>query len=679
MNQTLEVFASGSFQVTVTDINGCTGEATFDVTETPSLMPVISGSLQFCEGSNTILDAGSGYAEYIWSTGETAQVITVTDEDQYSVTVTDLDGCSGAAAVTTMIHDNPDVMIGGSTTYCIGGSTTLDAGSGYTSYLWSNGSISQTILVTTPGTFTVDVVDINGCTGSATVTVNESTSLSPVITGINAFCENGSTILNAGSGFASYQWSDGSTGQTLLVNTAGMYSVSVSDGQGCFGNSSVTVTEVAPPFAQLMPNATICNRQGMASIMDLYDLVIAGDMNGTWSDIDQSGAQGLFNNLDFSNVAAGDYRFMYTTNSATAPCPESEYEVVITVNESPDVLIASAPMLDCNNASVMLDADGSSTGPEYDILWTGPGIVVDGNEKTLHPTIDKPGNYQLTITNTLTGCAGTSSVVVNQNADAPSGAIIIANEKKCSADEDASIFIQSVSGGTAPYQFQLNNGAFTSQDLFNNLLPGDYSIVVEDANGCRWDTMITFSAPNIFSIDLGSDIEIELGESAFIQAIVNLPPGFLDTIIWTPQNGIQCLDPFCAEVDASVIGTQLLTATAIDINGCEESDEILITVDRERKLFIPTAFSPNGDGYNDEFYIQGNAHKIESILKFEVYTRWGELLYSAGDVAPNDPSKGWDGKYKNHFINPGVYVYKAEIRYADGFTENLTGDVTVVR
>ncbi|HJW29525.1 MAG TPA: hypothetical protein VJ508_09790, partial [Saprospiraceae bacterium] len=283
--QTLTVSSTGTYHVTVTDVNGCKNDTLINVTEIPSLTPAISGALAFCQGSSTILDAGSGYTSYAWSTGQTTQSISVTTGGNVGIIVTDADGCSGSTNVTTSVNPNPVVIIGGSTTYCIGGSTLLDAGTGYASYNWSNGATTQTISVATPGIVSVDVIDQNGCAGSASVTVDESTSLHPVVTGSNTFCQNSSTTLNAGSGFATYLWSDGSTGQTLSVNTPGTYSVSVSDGQGCTGEATVNVTEVLPPTAVVQSKSTLCNTVAGGSVINLYSLVTAGDLNGTWQDI----------------------------------------------------------------------------------------------------------------------------------------------------------------------------------------------------------------------------------------------------------------------------------------------------------------------------------------------------------------------------------------------------------
>jgi gliding motility-associated-like protein len=84
-------------------------------------------------------------------------------------------------------------------------------------------------------------------------------------------------------------------------------------------------------------------------------------------------------------------------------------------------------------------------------------------------------------------------------------------------------------------------------------------------------------------------------------------------------------------------------------------------------------------GVNDVFYIFGNAHQIANIKKLQIFNRWGDFIYEATDLMPNDPTKGWNGRFKDVTVNPGVFVYTAEVEYIDGVVEVVTGDVTVVR
>ncbi|MFT7450527.1 MAG: hypothetical protein ACI9VN_001244, partial [Patescibacteria group bacterium] len=384
ITQTVIISSAIAINVFVTDANGCTGTDQVNITENASLSPTINGVLAFCDGENTVLDAGAGFESYEWTTGEVTETITVNGGGSYTVIVTDVDGCSGSDNVAITEFQNPNPVIAGSTTFCTGSSATLDAGA-YASYLWSDGSIAQTITVNTPGMYTVEVVDQNTCVGQAFINVTESTSLSPVISGSLSFCENGNTTLNAGAGFDTYLWTDGSANQTLDVFVTGFYSVTVSDGQGCTGMTTVSVGEVLPPTASVLTEVSTCNTIAGGSVLNLYDLVVSGDMNGIWTDTDNSGAVGLFNDLNFNNIPAGNYNFVYTTNSSIQPCTETTYPVVLTVIDCNclDIQFIQADPL-CNSGDLLdLTTLENTSEPGTWIITQGPAgatpATINGN------------------------------------------------------------------------------------------------------------------------------------------------------------------------------------------------------------------------------------------------------------------------------------------------------------
>jgi gliding motility-associated-like protein len=124
--------------------------------------------------------------------------------------------------------------------------------------------------------------------------------------------------------------------------------------------------------------------------------------------------------------------------------------------------------------------------------------------------------------------------------------------------------------------------------------------------------------------------------------------------------------------------TTIYEFRAISPLGCESDSSLVVSVTKPRRAAAPGGFTPNGDGTNDSFFIQGD-DKVSKVLVFRVYDRWGELVFSAENIAPNDAAAGWDGTFKGEKMNSGVYAWYAEVEYIDGFKEILKGDVTLLR
>ncbi len=241
--RTIMISTPGIYTVTVSNASGCQATASVAADYTVLAAPTITGALTFCPAGSTVLDAGAGYSNYAWSTGATTQTITVTADGTYSVTVSNAGGCTASSTVTTTLFVTPVPAITGIAGFCAGSSTTLTAASGYATYLWSTGATTASVNVNTAGLKTVTVTDLNGCTGSNSITVEAFPNPAPVISGTLSFCGGTSTTLNAGVGYASYLWSTGATTQSIIVSTVGNFSVIVINANGCSASANVNTTQ----------------------------------------------------------------------------------------------------------------------------------------------------------------------------------------------------------------------------------------------------------------------------------------------------------------------------------------------------------------------------------------------------------------------------------------------------
>ncbi|MCI5081293.1 MAG: gliding motility-associated C-terminal domain-containing protein, partial [Saprospiraceae bacterium] len=174
-------------------------------------------------------------------------------------------------------------------------------------------------------------------------------------------------------------------------------------------------------------------------------------------------------------------------------------------------------------------------------------------------------------------------------------------------------------------------------------------------------------------LDLGEDEVIILGDSVQLDPQTNF---VVDSFVWSPQLSLGQADqlmPFSQPLENITY-----TLTAFNAEGCFVSDQINIIVQRPTEVYVPTAFSPDGDGSNDVFMIfAGNS--VAQVRDFQIYDRWGDQMYRQGPFAPNDPQYGWDGTHRGQEMNTGVYVYFAEIEMVDGRIEMVKGDVLLLR
>ncbi|HFC00006.1 MAG TPA: T9SS type B sorting domain-containing protein, partial [Phaeodactylibacter sp.] len=280
----------------------------------------------------------------------------------------------------------------------------------------------------------------------------------------------------------------------------------------------------------------------------------------------------------------------------------------------------------------------------------------------------------LTVTNQLNGCTATAEANVIENVNVPQNLELALVSPSCYGDSDGSIAILGVMGGTPPYLYSFDNQPFTSDTSFLYLAAGNYSLMVQDASGCDWSTTITLDNPDEVMVELGDDIYLELGETATLEPLTNIPNSELDTIIWTTMDSLECMN--CLDQEIAPLQSMGYSILLMNENGCITEDHITVYVNNKRRIFIPNVFSPNGDGVNDVFMIFGG-RGVKEIEDFQIFSRWGDLVFEKHHFQPNDASMGWNGYFKGKKMNSAVFVFFAKIKYVNGETEIVKGDLVL--
>lgn len=507
--------------------------------------------------------------------------------------------------------------------------------------------------------------------GDATICNGESTMITFNMTGVGPF-----NIEYIDGDGMNQNLTDVNDGATILVSptdNANFTTVSIEDtGTGCsnMSNDFVTILVSQPVNAGISePSLEVC--EGDGDVIQLNSLLTNADSGGTWTD----GNGNILNPPIFQIIGqqTGTHNFIYLVD-ADEPCTDEFSEVSIIIHELPVADAGIDQELNCGVESVELGGAGTSVG-NFTYAWTGPMLL----PANTHPIATQSGVYTLTVTNNITGCISTDEVEVELNLASLVPSITI-SDVGCFGNADGFIQINEISGGEAPYLCSFNGGPFTDETSFTNLSGGQYSIICKDSKDCSIELEINIEEPEELNVTLQGDFDTEnnsllLGDSLNITVEVNVPFDSLDAVVWTP-NGIipcgKCDDFYIHPLSSLTIGIM------IEENGCTAFDEIAIQVLKNHEVYVPNAFSPNEDGLNDKLNIFSGA-SVAKIKSFMVFNRWGESVFQFHNFDPNDLSIGWDGTFKGEKMNPGVFIWFAEVEFVDGAVEIFEGDVMVMR
>lgn len=292
---TLSASAPGVYNMLTTNSFGCSDSSNtpFILTAVPN--PVVALGADFSACVNATLDAGNAGASFLWNDNTTAQTLPVTTSGTYSVMVTDSNNCSASDTIAVIINPLPVVALGADTTSCA--SFTIDAQNAGSAYVWSNGDTTQMSTVTSSGVYSVMVTDGNGCSNSDSISVTINPN--PVVE-LGSDTSGCTSVTISPNMSGTFLWSDNTTGPSLTVTSSGVYSVMVTDSNGCSASDSVSViVNPLPTVTLAIPTLGIC--------VDDADVTLVGSPSGgTYSGTSVTG------NAFDPSVGAGTHDVYYS-------------------------------------------------------------------------------------------------------------------------------------------------------------------------------------------------------------------------------------------------------------------------------------------------------------------------------------------------------------------------------
>lgn len=576
--------AAGTYDVTVTDANGCTDESSVTIVQ-PDPLAIASATVKnSCnpgtDGAVTLsVTGGTGPYTYMWSDGQTSNPATGLAAGSYSVTVDDANGCGPvtanyvitqpAAPLEVANFNRTDVTCAGGMDGEIDNGGTTGGTPPY-SYLWSNGETTADIQGIGAGNYSVTVTDAVGCTVVyLNIIINEPaaiTVMNDAANNLDLDC-NGDTdafisvTASGGTGTLSYAWSNGVNGQSISGMSGGVYTLDVTDANGCVESFSYTVTEPAAITAVSSVADPLCS-----SANGGINVTVSGGTPAytyEWS----TGASGVSSGV--ISLSAGNGTYGLTVTDANG-CVET-YSYTLTAPAAINIAQTITPT-SCNSASDTYSPDGSvsvvvtgGTAP-YSYSWS------TGATTSMISGLAYGANVDVTVID-ANGCSAFESYSIGQ-APAVSVVVDIVNNTTCAKGTDGEIHITASGGtGTLSYAWEGPNGAVAGTTDLLNLISGDYFLTVTDANGCEFDynyfvadgsdpATLALTLNNVICNGAGDgsiEIDVTSGTGPYIVLTTNSSGTTVDSTFLVSPFPLIVIDN---------LGPDTYSISVIDQNGC---------------------------------------------------------------------------------------------------------------
>lgn len=665
---------------------GCLDTATIEISGPEQPLQIdnlkqlaLASSIDATDGSASVLVSGGwGAYTYQWCNGETGPVANqLMGGEPCNVIITDANGCRVEQMITE-INYVTEIMVNhsGDSVKCFGeanGSWRISAFNGKAPYnvSWQllDGNINgDTTLLDNQefyldgliaGDYLIDITDGFGDT-SLVITIAqpqplELSSLKITEPSCHGFCDGRiEPLATGGTGAYAYRLESARVDSKSFPNVcAGIYQLQVLDEQSCQFDTLIELGQPEEFIVEISEKRDV-------SCFDGDNGLVALKSNGTpvaynWN----NGATGAIQ----EELTAGTYEITVVNSDNCIDI------VTVTIEEPEEQLQVNIVAL--NGVSCHGKSDGrllattNSPDPQLRFSWNNGRRV---------PEIGglAAGSYIVEVEKEGL-CSAIDTFVLTQPE--PLVVDFEVSDFTCLDSEPAGeLVITSVSGGTPDYLYRLNKEPFSFTTTFRGLPVGRHQLIVEDIMGCRLYKNFDIQGPPNLEISLGRDQTIRLGDSLNLVLSANsehLALSWFENDMPLPNNA---LDYMVRPLENTVYKVEAMDTVSL----CMAEAELWVTVEKNRAVYMPTAFSPNGDGNNDVFFIQAGPN-VKEVKTFRIFNRNGQIIFEANDFLPNSPDIGWDGKNNQGPLPIGTYVYFAEVEYIDGLVDIVKGSILLMR
>lgn len=660
---------AGLYTVNITDASGCAGSFPIPVSNTggPTGLTITSTNVTCngsCNGAVTAVTPTGGTAPYtyLWiASGQTTPAIGSLCAGVYFIQVTDAIGCSILDSVT-ITEPSPilaNQVITASTCGLCDGSITIAPSGGTSPYtvLWNTGSGALSLTNLCAGVYSVQITDAAGCVVNVVVPLNSQNAPSLAMSSTNVSCNGvcdgtGTVVASSGTAPYAYLWNDvgAQTTPTASALCAGNYALQVTGADGCIAVTTLTITEpTAIGFSLASANDPLCNGDSTGSITTIPS---GGTLGYTyaWSPIGGTAATA-------NNLPANVYTVTVTdANGCTATQATTLVQTAVLTIGS----VTTSPSCNTINDGA-IDVTVSGGTNSYTYQWSG------GSSATTEDlTGILAGTYTINVTD------GNGCTIADTSTLIPITTVIAVAGNDTTFCQNGSITLDA-SGSTNGINFQwfevgnpTSLGTTASISVSPTSGVTNYYVIVDNGSGCPDNDTVVVTANVLPNANAGADASLVIGQSVTIGGSPTTST-LGATISWLPIPGLD--NATAANPVAAPTSTTTYTVTVTSAQGCSISDSVIVTV--LPSIVIPDGISPNADGDNDEWIIDGI--ELFPNCNVEVYNRWGELLFQSVGYKEH-----WKGTYKGKELPVGTYYYIIDLKdplYPDAYT----GPITILR